>query len=155
MTENIAVYESFANTGNHVLDALITDKNIICKNNDISFSCIADASGLSSVKNEDLYCLFGNILDNAIEYVKTVEEKEKRFIRLFVRSNDNIKVIHQENYFDGKLSFSGGLPQTTKADKINHGFGVKSIAHIVKNYGGELSVVTEDNLFKIDIVLTK
>lgn len=38
ITENIAVYESFANTGNSVLDALITDKNLICKNNGISFS---------------------------------------------------------------------------------------------------------------------
>lgn len=107
------------------------------------------------MKDEDIYCLFGNMLDNAIEYVMTVEEKEKRFIRLFVKTNDNIKVIHQENYFDGRLQFSDGLPQTTKSDRINHGFGVKSIAHIVKKYGGELSVAVDGELFKMDIVLTK
>lgn len=155
ITDKIAVYESFVETGNGTLDALLTDKNFICKNNGISFSCIADASGFNGVKNEDLYCLFGNILDNAIEYVSSLEEKEKKFIRLYIKSKENLKIIHQENYFSGRLSFASGLPQTTKSDKINHGFGTKSIKRITEKYGGAMSISAEDNLFKIDIVLTK
>lgn len=108
ITENIAVYESFAKTGNAVLDALLTDTNFICKNNGISFSCMADASGFGTMKNEDIYCIFGNILENAIDYVRTVADKDKRFIRLFIKSQGDMKIVHQENYFDGKLLLSGG-----------------------------------------------
>ena len=32
---------------------------------------------------------------------------------------------------------------------------MKSIKRIVEKYGGEMQVVTEDNMYKIDIVLTK
>lgn len=153
IAESIAVYESFADTGNKILDTLLTDVNFLCLNNGISFSCMADASGFSAMKNEDVYCLFRNMLDNAVEYIKTVEDDEKKFIRLFVKNNGNMKVIHQENYFEGGLSLADGLPKTTKPDKFNHGFGMKSMRRIAKKYGGDMRVTAENNLFKIDIVL--
>lgn len=155
ITENIAVYESFANTGNKTLDAVITDKKLICLNNGISFSCLADASGFSTIQDEDIYCLLGNMLDNAIEYVKTVNEEEKKFIRLFIRTKGNLKIIHQENYCSESLEFNDGLPQTTKGDTINHGFGSKSMRRIVQKYGGEMKVAVIDNTFKIDIVISE
>lgn len=155
IAESVAVYESFADTGNIVLDTLLTDVNFSCLNYGISFSCIADASGFCSIKNEEIYRLFGNILDNAVEYVKTIEDEEKRFIRLFVKSQGGLKIIHSENYFDGELALVGGIPQTTKNDKLNHGFGMKSVQQIVKKYGGEMQISSGGGLFKIDIVLSK
>lgn len=153
-TQNIAVYEAFAKTGNETLDILLTDKNLICIGKGITLSYMADASGLSNMDATDIYVLFGNLLDNAIEYVSGLDE-DKRFIRLFIRTRGHMKFIHQENYFEGDLTLSSGLPQTTKPDKIYHGFGTKSMRRIAEKYGGDMQITTEDNLFKIDIIIAK
>lgn len=155
LTENISIYESFANTGNKTLDMLITDKNFVCKNSGISLSCVADAESFAEMSNEDIYCLFGNMLDNAIEYVKKIEQPEKRYIRLFIKSKGGLKIIHQENYCAEALEFADGLPKTTKPDKIYHGFGTKSMRHIVRKYEGEMNISVKENIFQLDIVLSK
>lgn len=153
ISRNIAVYESFVHTGNETLDYVLTDKNLECAKHGISFSCMADAAGLSDMDEEDVYILFGNMLDNAVEYLKTVDESEKRAIRLYIRRQGNLIIIHQENYFGGALLYSEGLPRTTKGDSENHGFGTRSIRMIAEKYGGEMRISADDNLFRLDIVI--
>lgn len=153
ITDKISVYESFANTGNETLDFLITEKNLECSKLGISLSCMADASGFRIMEAEDIFVLFGNMLDNAVEYLKNVEDGDKRFIRLYINRHGNLNIIHQENYFEGDLTFANGLPQTIKPDRINHGYGVKSMRRIAEKYGGEMSVSVNSNIFKIDIVI--
>ena len=62
-------------------------------------------------------------------------------------------IIHEENYYIGKGTFKGGIPQTTKPDKIRHGFGIRSMTRIAKQYGGDLLISTEEGLFKVDIYI--
>ena len=57
------------------------------------------------------------------------------------------------NYYGGKLELSDGLPVTTKADRGNHGYGVKSIRSIVSKYDGELSISMEDQVFCLQILI--
>ena len=153
ITSHIAVYESFVITGNEILDSLLTDQNLICIQNGISLSCIVDASGLCHMENRDIYSLFGNMLDNAVEYVKQVPEQEKRFIRLFVKPKGSMTVIHQENYFEGELEMENGLPQTTKKDNAYHGFGMQSMQRIINSYGGSIRCDASDGMFKIDAII--
>ena len=152
LKERIALYESSAKTGNETLDMVLTDRFVYCYNNKIAFSYMAEAEMLNRIKDSDAYTLFANILDNAIEYVKNIGDEQKRFIRLSVKPQGNMLYIHQENYFDGSLEFIDGLPQTTNADKIYHGFGVKSIQNVTKSYGGSLRIDVKDELYRLDIV---
>lgn len=63
--------------------------------------------------------------------------------------------VSVENYYSptAQPSFMDGLPQTTKADKANHGFGMRSMRAIVERYGGTLVVRAEDGVFHLDIML--
>lgn len=151
--KNIAIYDAFAKTGNENLDIILTEKNLACIKEDISFTYMAEAAALSKMEAEDIYSLFGNLLDNAIDYEKTVPETEKRFIRLFVKPQGNMLVIHSENYFEGQINFSDGLPATTKRDKTLHGFGMRSMRATARKYGGEMRAGISENLFKTDIIL--
>ena len=153
ITAHIAVYESFIKTGNETLDLLLTDQNLVCIQNGISLSCMVDASTLGMMSNRDIFSLFGNMLDNAVEYVKQVPDQEKRFIRLFVKPKGSMTVIHQENYFEGELNMTGGLPETTKRDNAYHGFGMQSMRRIVEHYGGNIRVSVSDGMFKIDAII--
>ena len=103
------------------------------------------------MKDYDIYSLFGNALDNAIEYVLNLEE-EKRFIRLNVKIIGENLLIHMENYFSGELIYDNGLPKTTKEDKDYHGYGMKSIQLIVNKYDGDLNISLDNNVFSLFIM---
>jgi hypothetical protein len=63
--------------------------------------------------------------------------------------------ISVENYYDlgAQPTFEDGLPQTTKADKANHGFGMRSMRAIAERYGGTLVARAEDGTFSLDIMM--
>ena len=45
-------------------------------------------------------------------------------------------MIQIQNYYKGSLHFENGLPLTTKKNKRDHGYGMKSIEKSAKKYGG-------------------
>ncbi len=153
VASNLAIYDAFAKTGNEYLDIILTEKNLACLAHDITFTYMADAERLKTMRRGDIYTLFSNALDNAIECEKGIENKDERFIRLYVHPIGEMLHVHIENYFKGSLQFKDGLPVTSKEDKTMHGFGVMSMRRTARKYGGELIVKTENGVFSVDIGL--
>ena len=60
--------------------------------------------------------------------------------------------IHIENYCEEELRFQNGLPLSTKGDANYHGFGLKSIWHVVEKYGGNIVVSFENRIFSLDTI---
>lgn len=149
----INIYGSLFHTDNEVLDVLLSQSEMLCNSKNIQFSCIADGKLLNGISAGDLYSLFCNAIDNAIECLDKVEETEKRSLSIVIKRVNEMAMVEIENYVPDELSFIGGLPQTIKADKKNHGFGVKSMSYIVKKYGGFINFSAEDNLFRVKIIL--
>lgn len=152
LQESISIYDAKVETGNQLLDVLLTEKSLYCEQNGITFSCMADGEKLAFLADGDLYCLFGNIIDNALEAVKAIGERERRVVNLVVKARGDMLVIQSDNYFDGQRAFADGLPVTTKADKSCHGFGMRSIRMIVHKYGGELTAQVADGIFHLNIL---
>ena len=151
--KSIRIYDSISNTGNESLDVILTEKSLFCEKHHIRMTCMADGKCLRFMEEVDLYSLFGNILDNAIESVQRIEETEKRVINLDVRANEMFLRIQEDNYFGGELEFENGLPLTTKHDRDHHGFGMKSIRMIVDKYGGEMQIEARDGVFSLNILI--
>jgi hypothetical protein len=154
IANGLTLYDAFAKTGNETLDIILTEKNLSCIANNITFSYIADASSLRFMEESDIYTMFGNLLNNAIEHVSKIEDKEKRVIRMFIKPRGNMVIIHQENYNIAPPKFENGIPVTTKGDTHYHGYGIKSMKSTARKYGGDLRISTEDNMFRVDIFLT-
>lgn len=146
-------YEQTANTGNKALDVVLTEKTYLCHKNEISFSAMVKGDELAFMRTSDVVSLFGNALDNAIEYEKTVEDKNKRYILLKVYRKVNLLSIHVENYCTEEYEMNGGFPVTTKSDKDNHGFGLKSIRYVAEKYGGNVTVNADGSLFSLKVVI--
>ena len=155
LRDSIAIYDSKTETGNQLLNILITEKSLYCEQNGINLSCMIDGVKLDFMETGDLYCLFGNLIDNALEAVKEIEEKERRVINLMVKSKDNLLLVQEENYYNGTREFEDGLPLTTKKDKNSHGFGMRSLRMIVKKYGGELATYVSDDIFHLNIIFSR
>ena len=154
LQQSIKIYDTRGATGNKSLDVLLTEKNLYCEQNGITFSCMADGGALGFIEEGDLYCLFGNIIDNALEAVSAVSQRERKVINLVVKTKNDMLVVQQENYFEGELKFEGGLPQTTKSDKNYHGFGTRSIRMIVHKYGGAMTARARDGVFYLSIIFS-
>ena len=154
LQKSISIYDSAVETGNRLLDVLLTEKSLYCEQNGITFSCMADGARLSFLRDGDLYCLFGNIIDNALEAARQVPDRERRVVNLVVKARGDILLIQEDNYFEGELAFKDGLPMTTKEDKGYHGFGTQSIRMIVHQYGGEMTASAEDGVYHLNILFT-
>ena len=149
----INIYDSNMKTGNEALNLILTEKSLLCQKQNIKLTCLADCTKLGFINNEDLYSLFGNAIDNAIEAVMKINDPEKRSINLIVRNVHSFISITIENYYVGEIFLdSNGLPKTTKSNKDYHGFGTKSIKMIVNKYNGDLKITTKKNIFTLAIL---
>lgn len=146
-------YDAKVETGNTALDVILTEKRSLCAEKGIGFTCMADGRGLAWVEPADLYALFGNALDNAIEAAEGLRDEAKKQIALTVRQVGEFSSVHLQNYTDRQLVMADGLPLTSKEDKYNHGFGVRSMQRLVEKYSGELIFQQEDDVVDLYLLL--
>lgn len=155
MEEEISTFETFNKTGNQVLDTILSAKIFHCRKHKIQFTCVADGNLLEFMHVTDICSIFGNALDNAIEHVMMIPE-EKRLVHISVSSKKHFVFIKIENYCEEKLAFSNGkFIATSKQDKDNHGFGMKSICAAAEKYGGTVNFSQENNWFILKILLPR
>lgn len=154
MEKAIITQEALSNTGNQVLDVVITTKSTYCTQNKITFTYMADGKLISFMHVKDICSIFGNALDNAIECVSQFEDPEKRLIALSMYRKNGFLMIRCENYSESRLVMAGSnLPTTTKSNKMFHGYGLKSIQAAARKYGGTMTVASKDNWFILQILI--
>ena len=149
----IQVYDSDVHTGNEALDTILMEKGLYCKVHHIDWTCVADGKLLEFMDVVDLFTVMGNALDNAVESVEKRDKDQYKSIGVRVWKKDLFAVIQVENSFEGELKMKDGLPLTSKADKENHGIGIRSIKSIVEKYQGTVSVRVQDGNFVLTILL--
>lgn len=138
-------------TGNQALNIILFNKSEFCKAHDIQFTFIGSGNSLNFIKDEHVYILFANILDNAINAVMNVENKNKRVVSLTIREKMGFVSIISSNYFNQEFE-----KQKTKENSNKmHGYGLKSIEAIAADYNGFISHNTVDDRFYIEIDIPK
>ena len=159
IAREVSVYDSVVRTGNDALDTILTEKSLVCEGEGISLTCMADGHVLDFLAPAELYALFGNALDNAIEAVRQVDDPEARAIAVRVRRVGDMVAIHVENTCAARTEFVDGLPQTTKRtddgsrDTVNHGIGTQSMRALAERYDGMFAATQEGDTFCLDITL--
>ena len=146
-------YDTSLNTGNASLDTLLTHAGDRCQQQEILWTCMADGKSLEFVDPFDLYIMIGNALDNAIECLCQIPEKEKRFLSINIRKKNCLILFSIRNYCPQMPEMIQGLPVTTKKEKLEHGYGMKSIQEIVQKYNGQMQVRFENHTFILDVLL--
>lgn len=152
LKNSLSLYERSPKTGNVALDNTLNEKMVFCENQNILFLYRVDGSLLSFMDSLDIYVLFGNALDNAMECVMKYEEKEKRLIAMNSYQKGNLLKFHIENPCYEKIIFDKGVPLTGKKEAYFHGYGSKSMKEIVKKYGGTIHFEKKGDLFSVDIL---
>lgn len=151
--ESVGIYDAIFQTGNEVVDTVLTEKSLYCGGNGIRLGCVADGKQLAFMDPVDVYAILGNALDNAIEAVQGLSDPEKRMIDVLVCREQKFVVIQAVNPVERGLKFRDGLPVSTKPRDGYHGFGLKSIRHTAEQYGGFATVRAENGCFTLKILI--
>lgn len=156
MEDDIRGFESVTNTGNKVLDTIIAGKIMHGQKYDIKFTCVIDGKLLEFMHVTDICTIFGNAIDNAIENVVMIKDIEKRIIHVTVSAKNKFVLIQFQNYCEVKPNEDKRgirLFESSKADKRNHGFGLKSIQYTVDKYDGTMKVGMNKDWFELTILI--
>lgn len=123
---------------NEFLNVLISRYVSQCDKLGIAF-CADIRNGVCGyMKENDMTSLFCNLLDNAVEAAAgvfhscidlSIYEREENAFTVIALANSCVK---------DPFSLSSKKTATTKRDKLSHGYGLKIISRIVKNYNGEI-----------------
>ena len=141
-------------TGNYRLDTVLFCEKQVAERYgvtiDVPYGTVFPAEGIAP---DDLYTIFPNALDNAIEACRKVEEG-RRVIGFRTTVTEDTVYVTVRNPFAGTLTIKNGLPQTSKADRQNHGRGLRNIRKAASNYGEDNVTCRAGNgVFELRIVL--
>lgn len=150
ITDDMQSSEKYMVTGNRTLDYILSSK--IIENKEITFICTGNClDALDYIDELDIAVLFGNLLDNAVEAVKSIADKTIE-IR-FVPFNDFFN-IHISNTIEKSVLESNPELLTSK-NVSGHGWGMKSVKSIVEKYSGLFDCYEKNNRFTVHISFSK
>lgn len=135
-------------TGNPLLDSLLGGKMTEANKLGVAFD-IHSSKIVSFLSDKDVSVLLGNLLDNALEAAEKVNGD--KFIEVHILDKGNMEFFKVKNSIAQLPKIKDGKLITSKSDKINHGWGLQSIAAIVEKYGGQMDINYDKEYFEVNI----
>jgi len=139
-------------SGNITLDAILNSKVSVANNYDIKVNLDAYAKEEMTVSDLDLRIIIGNLMDNAIDACRMIEDKGQRFITLYIGMLNKQFYISITNATNARTRNDSGVYITGK-DKIMHGNGLKRIDMTVDKYNGYVERQNEPHVFCTEVLL--
>lgn len=141
----VSVVERCANTGNEVLDTVLTEKALDCEARCININAVADGKILNFMEAGDLYALFAGMLDELIRIVSALEQADRRQIDVMVFARQGFAVIQ----------IAAAMPATELRPRKEQERSAeyKVIRKIVRKYSGSFAMDEADEMICVKIVL--
>lgn len=126
---------------NKVIESLINSKIIKANKYGKKLYCQISYAGKLKIKENHLYQILSNLIDNAIEYGCRKE--------LYVKVDfDNMFLsIQVENSISSYVTFE------TKKDKDKHGYGLKNIEKIIHDYQGSIEKIQDNQTLNMRVII--
>lgn len=110
----------------------------------ISVEISIASSDFSRFTVPDLCSLLANALENAIHACVQIADSSKRFIAVRIYSKNHKLCIDIRNSYHVEPVFEQGLPVSREE---GHGFGTRSMAHVIGKYHGVCRFSAKDGVF--------
>ena len=136
--------------GNHIINAIINAKSIICSERNISFN-VAIFDALANIDDVDVCVVLSNLLDNAIEAVSNLDGEKN--IRCEIAKKREYYTITISNSIAASVLENNPNLRTTKNDKEIHGLGIKSVRAVAEKYDGDVHFYEKSDRFFCNILL--
>jgi len=146
---------SVVETGNIMLDAVLSYKKERAENEGIAYNLNLDVQSNLSYINDKICVLLSNALDNAIEACMQIDtdETNKRFIDTDLTATETLFMCRIKNSIGKMPQVENGLFKTTKANKTHHGVGMQSMKQTCEELDGDLVYDYDGKEFRLWITL--
>lgn len=134
---------SYVYCSDNLLNAILTIKANICRNNGIEPDFTVATDDFSKLDKTDLCKTVTNLLDNAIK--STAEANEEKKIVFRIAADDNSLFISTVNPI--------GVNQPTPDDEKAHGYGLKILEDVAKKNKGEFITEEKDGMFTAQMII--
>jgi len=152
LNDDLTTVDTVNKTGNVMVDAILNSKLSLIKSREISVNAKAIVPPMLEVSQIDLCAIIGNLLDNAMEACLRIEEKEKRFIRVFIGILKGQLYISITNSMGNSINKNGSAYVSSKTD-TESGLGLMRIDRLADKYQGFVNRKHEDDIFATEIML--
>ena len=132
-------------TSSTMINAILNSKRQKAKGRGIELSVTSDSSSEVKTDETDLCTLIANTLDNAIEALPP-----DRTIKAEIADDGTTLFFSVSNRYDNKIERApDGSFISSKADKKNHGLGMKNIQQAVERLNGRITITTDSGIFRV------
>ena len=138
---------------NETADIVLCSKAEKMETENITYEVQAVIPKEMPITEMELCAMLGNALDNAIEAVKNIEDKEDKKITLRSRADKGMFMLQVTNKYEKQIETKDEKILTSKTDKKLHGFGLASITEIVERYNGTMQIITDNGIFELTICI--
>ena len=152
MREETRKFEVKKYTGLGAVDAVISEWHQKALEENMQWSWEGDFLTKMEIEVFDLCVIFSNLLSNAVEAVRQVEDGREKVISINCGSFRGKVCIRISNSCKQDAENRGQFV-TTKEDSRNHGFGMANVQSIVDKVGGEFHKNVEHGTFKVEVIL--
>lgn len=129
---------------NETINLILSSYASKAKQLEISLTAEAKLPDTLPFSDTELCSLLSNALENAINACKIIENINERSIKLRLFSKNNKLCIDIRNSYHSEPIFHQGLPVSKQE---GHGYGTKSMAHLVEKHGGVFQFSVNNGLF--------
>jgi len=139
-------------TGNPVTDVILTQKQKEAEEKGISFDCKFVYPSNTIINAFDVSVILNNAIENAFEGIKGCKNP---YVSIAAYRKKNAYMLEVSNCIKKRVEVDEetGLPETTKKDKSNHGFGLANIRKVAQKYYGDIDISQDDNSFTLMVML--
>lgn len=147
--EKIGTVDEYIILESKAVSAVINSKLSQCRKEGIEITASA-TDYIDKFNETDISILLANLFDNAIEACRKVEGR--RYISFLAEKNKGYLRIIMKNSAP-KSESKNKKHGTTKLDKKNHGYGIKTVKELTEKYEGMHDFFCENGEFTADIWL--
>jgi len=140
-------------TGIGAIDYILSQKADIAKGQSIDISIHAEYPKDCKIEPVDLCTILTNLLDNAIEACEKQPKGADKSIGVTIRRIHQFIIIRVSNSSSVEPLVSNGIFTTSKKNRKNHGWGIRSVKSAVEKYQGTMEIDYDKTTFTVSVML--
>lgn len=154
-TDSLANPREFVHSGNRDIDSLLNYKFGLAKEKDAEIHADVTIPDGLEIDSFDIVSVLGNLLDNSLE---ALDKTDQKILKVTIRFEKKMLFISVQNTCDRAPAFDGEKPVRRAEDDPAYdvsvrGIGLKSVAHTLSKYHGDIRYSYEEPFFTAAAVM--
>lgn len=150
ISSNMDLRDEYVCSGNKHVDSILNYKIKEAKTEGIDVSVDIQIPKEFNIKPFDISVILGNLLDNAVESVRNIDNKK---IDMDMKMDKSVLFIKTSNHYTGNIQKHNHYIKSTKQATGKHGLGLRSIENSIKKYNGIIDIDYNGNVFEVNVLM--